>query len=63
MPPSSLRLLLPPLCVRQLGKVDQVSPFRTTFVSLTDKKVPWTIPNGDIMRLSISNRSRINSTV
>eukprot|EP00192_Tetraselmis_astigmatica_P005399 CAMPEP_0117670234 /NCGR_PEP_ID=MMETSP0804-20121206/12624_1 /TAXON_ID=1074897 /ORGANISM="Tetraselmis astigmatica, Strain CCMP880" /LENGTH=525 /DNA_ID=CAMNT_0005478479 /DNA_START=138 /DNA_END=1715 /DNA_ORIENTATION=+ len=45
-----------------LGKVDQVSPFRTTFVSLTDKKVPWTIPNGDIMRLSISNRSRINST-
>mmetsp|Transcript_4381 Transcript_4381/g.12299 ORF Transcript_4381/g.12299 Transcript_4381/m.12299 type:complete len:175 (-) Transcript_4381:119-643(-) len=62
MPPSSLRLLLPPLCVRQLGKVDQVSPFRTTFVSLTDKKVPWTIPNGDIMRLSISNRSRINST-
>lgn len=50
-------------CLLQLGRVEQVAPFRCTFVPLTDKKVPITIPNAEIIGLQISNRSRIYEQV
>ena len=47
----------------QIGRVEKLAPFRTTFVPLTDKRVPITIPNSLIVGMQISNRSRISEPV
>jgi len=41
------------------GTVVSISPFRTKFVALHDNRVPWTIPNQDLTKMMISNRSRL----
>jgi hypothetical protein len=45
--------------LRQKGTVVSISPFRTKFVALHDNRVPWTIPNQDLTKMMISNRSRL----
>eukprot|EP00873_Tetraselmis_striata_P014112 jgi/Tetstr1/434376/TSEL_023477.t1 len=42
------------------GTVVSISPLRTKFVSLSDNRVPWTIPNQDLSKMMISNRSRLH---